>query len=238
MNLAALSETGRETTLRISEIFRSIQGEGQLAGTDSLFIRTVGCNLRCRWCDTPYTSHRPERGRHDSLDELLAHVAEENCEHVVLTGGEPLLPAAVAPFTAALRQMERHVTIETAGTVFRPVQADLISLSPKLSNSTPEGRWANRHEAKRDAPGVVRRFLREYETQIKFVVEGPDDLPEIDRWLDRYSPELSRVFFMPQARTASEYRRQEPRIRALADRRGVQFGPRLHVARWGDRRGV
>ena len=226
-------------TLRLSEIFRSIQGEGELAGADSVFVRTVGCNLRCRWCDTPYTSWNPEAGERVNIDDLADRVLSEDCRHVVLTGGEPLLAPGVVPLTHALQDAGRHVTVETAGTVFRPVAADLISLSPKLSNSTPDGPKRRRHEELRDAPAVVRRLLNEYDYQLKFVVEDGDDLPEIDRWLAGHPPaSKDRTFLMPQARTAAEYEALAPRVKALAAAHGSRFGPRLHVARWGDARGV
>ena len=231
------------TTLRLSEVFRSVQGEGELAGADSVFVRTVGCNLRCRWCDTPFTSHAPEPGERVAVGELIDRVLAEDCRHVVLTGGEPLLTPGVVPLTRALRAAGRHVTVETAGTVFRPVAADLISLSPKLSNSTPAaseaGRWADRHEAARDAPAAVARLLAGYPYQLKFVVEGGADLPEIERWLLAHPPaDRSRAFLMPQARTAEAYARLAPTVRSLAEEHGFRFGPRLHVERWGDRRGV
>ena len=230
---------GESGTLRLSEVFRSIQGEGELAGTDSVFVRTVGCNLRCAWCDTPYTSHAPEPGERVPVGELVDRILNEDCRHVVLTGGEPLLTPHAVPLTRALRDVGRHVTIETAGTVFRPVAADLISLSPKLSNSTPGGAWEDRHEAARDAPAVVARLLTDYPYQLKFVVEGPADLPEIEAWLAAHPPaDRSRAFLMPQARTAAEYESLDPRVRALAGENGFRFGPRLHVARWGDARGV
>ena len=226
-------------TLRLSEVFRSIQGEGELAGVDSVFVRTVGCNLRCRWCDTPYTSWDPEAGERLSVQDLAGRVLDDDCRHVVLTGGEPLLVPGVVPLTRALQDAGRHVTVETAGTVFRPVAADLISLSPKLANSTPGGRWKGRHEARRDAPAVVRRLLTDYDYQLKFVVEGEGDLPEVDRWLAAHPPaSKARTFLMPQARTADEYAALAPRVAALAKGHGSRFGPRLHVAKWGDRRGV
>ena len=129
--------------------------------------------------------------------------------------------------------------METAGTVDRPIAADLVSLSPKLSNSAPAGRWAGRHEARRDAPAVVSRLLNDYVYQLKFVVEGAGDLPEIERWLADHPPaDRSRAFLMPQARTAEEYARLAPTVRALAERHGFRFGPRLHVERWGALRGV
>ena len=204
-----------------------------------MFVRTVGCNLRCRWCDTPYTSWDPEAGERAGVEELVDRVLSEDCRHVVLTGGEPLLAPGVVPLTRALRDAGRHVTVETAGTVFRPVGADLISLSPKLSNSTPDGPKGRRHDELRDAPAVARRLMTGYEYQLKFVVEGAADLPEIDRWLIDHPPaEKARTFLMPQARTAEEYETLAPRVEALAAAHGSRFGPRLHVARWGDARGV
>gem|GEM_PF-2907847 len=78
------------TPVQIAEIFESIQGEGPWAGAQSLFIRTSGCNLRCWFCDTPYTSWKPE-GSAWSLDELRCRVADSSAPDVVLTGGEPML---------------------------------------------------------------------------------------------------------------------------------------------------
>lgn len=231
--------------MRFSELFHSIQGEGGLAGTPSVFVRTSGCNLHCWFCDTPYTSWEPERTRRDwqaIRDDVLAI----DCRHVVVTGGEPLLQPEVVPLTASLQEAGRHITIETAGTVFRPVVADLVSLSPKLSNSTPTeanhpggSRFAARHDALRDNPEIVRRLTREYEYQMKFVVDAPIDLEEIDRYLERYPYLLrERIFLMPQARTREELAAKTPWLKEETTRRGVRFSPRLHVERWGDRRGV
>jgi 7-carboxy-7-deazaguanine synthase len=231
--------------VRFSELFHSIQGEGGLAGTPSVFVRTSGCNLRCWFCDTPYTSWEPERTR-INLQDLLDRVLGIDCEHVVVTGGEPMLQPEVVPLTQALRNAGRHVTIETAGTVHRPVTADLISLSPKLSNSTPSeshrlggSRYAARHDRLRDNPDVVRRLTSDYDYQIKFVVDREHDLAEIDAYLDRYSMlDRSKVFLMPQARLADELAEKTPWLKGAAEARGVRFSPRLHVEWWGNKRGV
>ena len=122
--------------MRIAEIFRSIQGEGCLTGTESAFVRTSGCNLRCSYCDTPYASWTPE-GEDLSVDEIAARVDQLDRNHVVLTGGEPMLFAELIPLAARLRRSGRHITIETAGTLYLPLECDLMSISPKLSNSTP-----------------------------------------------------------------------------------------------------
>lgn len=124
--------------MKIAEIFYSLQGEGSLIGVPSIFVRTSGCNLRCRWCDTPYTSWQPE-GDERSLDEILEQVATFPGRHVVVTGGEPMIAPGIVALTQRLRARGLHITIETAGTVFAPVACDLMSISPKLANATPEG---------------------------------------------------------------------------------------------------
>jgi len=113
----------------ISEIFHSLQGEGSLIGVPSVFVRTSGCNLRCSWCDTPYTSWQPE-GEQLSLEQILEQVAGYAARHAVVTGGEPMIAPEIVPLTERLRARGLHVTIETAGTVFAPVACDLMSISP------------------------------------------------------------------------------------------------------------
>jgi 7-carboxy-7-deazaguanine synthase len=139
-----------EIPVHISEIFRSIQGEGLLAGTPAVFVRTTGCNLRCGFCDTAYASWNPT-GQHyevsDVLDRILRLISPlsdqgssrlEKITHVVITGGEPMLQPEMVPLTRALAEQGLHITIETAATLHHPVSCNLMSLSPKLSNSTPQ----------------------------------------------------------------------------------------------------
>ena len=98
--------------MRIAEIYHSIQGEGELTGTPSTFVRTSGCNLRCTFCDTPFTSWEPE-GDDLSVRRIVEAVSELGCPHVVLTGGEPMLFAELIPLCEKLRADGRHITIET-----------------------------------------------------------------------------------------------------------------------------
>src|ERR1700727_3181099 len=116
--------------MKIAEIFFSVQGEGSLVGVPSVFVRTSGCNLRCVWCDTPYTSWTPQ-GPEMTLDSILEEVKRHPASHTVVTGGEPMIAPEIAPFTEALHRAGQHITIETAGTVFAPVLCDLMSISPK-----------------------------------------------------------------------------------------------------------
>src|SRR5688500_12682923 len=164
--------------MRIAEIYRSVQGEGLLTGVPSVFVRASGCNLRCWFCDTPYTSWRPE-GRDMSIDEIVAQAEEWETAHVVVTGGEPMLFAELIPLCERLRATARHVTIETAGTLYLPVTCDLMSISPKFASSAPSAeshrRWRRRHERERHRPDVIRRLISEHEYQVKFVIDTPSD---------------------------------------------------------------
>ncbi|HET9319772.1 MAG TPA: 7-carboxy-7-deazaguanine synthase QueE, partial [Bryobacteraceae bacterium] len=161
--------------MKIAEIFYSLQGEGSLIGVPSIFVRTSGCNLRCSWCDTPYTSWHPE-GTEFSLDEILGQVEAYPARYVVVTGGEPMIAPEIVSLTERLRARGLHITIETAGTVFAPVACDLMSISPKLANSTPEGPFHGQHERLRIQPEVLQRLMARYDYQLKFVMERPEDV--------------------------------------------------------------
>ncbi len=225
--------------LLVCEIFRSIQGEGQFAGTPSAFVRTSGCNLRCWFCDTPYASWQPE-GQRLSWQEVADRLTELGCEHVVVTGGEPLLQPDVVPLTRELAGRGHVVTVETAGTVDRPVHADLLSVSPKLSNSTPRsGRWRERHERLRNRRDVVQALLARYPNyQLKFVVDRPEDVAEVDQYVQALGAPAERVWLMPQATTRFDLAEKTAWLRQEAARRGYQLSPRLQIERFGNRRGT
>ena len=225
--------------MRIAEFFHSFQGEGRFVDTPSIFVRTSGCNLRCSFCDTPYASWEPE-GDRIAWPQLLQRVLAIDCEHVVITGGEPMLIPEMVEFTRDLERAGRFITIETAGTIDRPVTAQLMSISPKLSNSTPsDGTWWKIHEQRRHQPQVIRRLVSDYPYQLKFVVDHPQDLKEIDRYLNDF-PEIAfeHVFLMPQATTREELAEKSEWVCAAAVRAGFQFSPRLHIERFGNQRGV
>src|SRR5258708_25525769 len=95
-------------SVNISEIFYSVQGEGMLTGVPSVFVRTSGCNLRCVWCDTPYTSWSPE-GTEMSLEEILAAVRQYPGRHAVVTGGEPMIAPQIVALTHALQRLRLHI---------------------------------------------------------------------------------------------------------------------------------
>lgn len=210
-------------------------------GMPSVFVRTSGCNLRCTWCDTPYTSWAPE-GRELSIDEIIAAVNPHSAAHVVVTGGEPMIAPEIAALTARLREQGLHITIETAGTVFAPVACDLMSISPKLANSTPHeresGRWAAQHERLRKQPEVLRKLIDGFAYQLKFVITSSEDLAEVEQLRRELAVPSSNVLLMPEGTTHDTVKQRGLWLAEICKKTGFRYSPRLHVDLWGDKRGV
>jgi len=228
--------------MRVAEIFRSVQGEGFLTGTESVFVRASGCNLRCWFCDTPYASWQPE-GEDLSVDQIVARVEGLGRRHVVLTGGEPMLFAELIPLARALRSSEHHITIETAGTLYLPVACDLMSISPKLSSSAPspdrDPSWAQRHQRSRHVPEVIRRLVAEHAYQFKFVVDRIEDCQEVEGYLAAF-PEIDRslVMLMPQGIDAASLARKAEWLVPYCTEHGLGYCPRRQIEWFGLTRGT
>jgi 7-carboxy-7-deazaguanine synthase len=226
--------------MKYSEIFESIQGEGRLVGTPSVFFRTSYCNLRCAWCDTPYTSWTPEN-RDISVREAFDAIHAPGIPHVVITGGEPFIQAGeLLDVCDLLGEAEHHTTVETNAIIYAPIEAQLVSMSPKLSNSSPpkDTRAFAWHESRRIVPDVIQAFLRDHNCQVKFVVDRPEDLSEIDELVDLVPIPRDVVVLMPQGRTADEVRGRMAWLAHVAADSGYRLSPRLHVDLWGTQRGV
>jgi 7-carboxy-7-deazaguanine synthase len=222
----------------VAETFTSIQGEGTLAGVPSFFIRTSGCNLRCAWCDTPYTSWEPE-GRRRSVGALATAATAAGLRHVVVTGGEPLLQRELGSLTERLALAGHHVTVETAGTLAPEFTCHLLSVSPKTANSDPKGRFRERHHALRSAYEPLAQLLtRHPEHQLKFVVQGGADLPEVLSLVERLGVARERVLLMPEGRSAGEVAARAAAVARLCLRHGFRYTPRLQLDVFGGGRGV
>ena len=208
----------------------------------SVFIRTSGCNLRCVWCDTPYTSWEPE-GKKWSVEEILGDVANYPSRHIVITGGEPFLAPELEELTASIKLLGDHITIETAATLFKPVACDLVSMSPKLTNSTPwrraKGKFAKMHETARLNFKVMQQFIDRYDYQLKFVVDQREDFDEVEKILEELeNVDSSRVLIMGQGKTKRELRDKTKWIIAACKEYGFGYTPRLHIELFGNRRGT
>ncbi len=229
----------------ITEIFPSTQGEGSLTGARSIFVRVGGCNLRCWYCDTPYASVVPE-GKDLSVEQIAARVEQlaaasedrPQIKHVVLTGGEPMLFAELIPLARAIRQAGRHLTIETNGTLYLPVECDLMSISPKLSGSGPPAgendQWPQRHEQTRQAPDALRQLIGQYPYQLKFVVDTPEDCAEVEEFLADF-PEIDRrlVMLMPQGIDQAELTEKAEWLIPYCQGHQLKFCPRRQIEWFG-----
>ncbi|HSI87385.1 MAG TPA: 7-carboxy-7-deazaguanine synthase QueE [Candidatus Methylacidiphilales bacterium] len=231
----------------ISEIFYSVQGEGALTGVPSVFIRTAGCNLRCTWCDTPYTSWQPE-GTRMSVEEIVRiAMLHSPARHAVLTGGEPMLAPSMPALASLLKQNGFHITIETAGTLPpRRIACDLASISPKLAHSTPSVEaagqaWHDRHDATRlNLPALREWIATVADYQLKFVVRDSSDLQEVRDLLDSLQMPVPpwRVHLMPEGTSMETLSGRQLPLVELCKEYGYRYCHRLHVQLFGHKRGT
>ena len=231
--------------MKISELFFSIQGEGELTGVPSVFVRTSGCNLRCRWCDTKYASWKPE-GENVTINDLLDKVCSYPARHVVISGGEPMIAKGIEEFTHLLKESGKHITIETAGTIApNGIQCDLASLSPKLSDSTPkEGdinkEWIDRHESKRLDYDILSEWVNSYNFQLKFVVSKEEEIKEIQNVISRIEGKIlpEKVLLMPEGVDPDTLRSRYDLLIDLCKENGYRLCHRLHIDLFGNTPGT
>jgi 7-carboxy-7-deazaguanine synthase len=226
--------------MRVNEIFYSLQGEGFLAGVPSVFVRLAGCPLRCRWCDTKY-AWAEDAGQDRTIAEIVEAVCKCHCRFVVITGGEPMVNFEIRQLTRELKAAEKYITIETAGIAYIPeIPCDLMSISPKLSNSVPaEAEPATIHNDSRLDLAVLGELIANYHYQLKFVVDSGNDLPEIQEVIEQtgnIDPEM--VMLMPQAATRDELLAKSPMVADMCKRTGFAFCQRLQVLLWNNQRGM
>jgi len=233
--------------LPINELFESLQGEGRLAGVPSVFVRTSGCNLRCWFCDSYHTSWEPTHAAM-GVEEVVAQVESFDADHVVVTGGEPMIHDPVVGLLEALAERGYHTTVETNGTVFREAPIDLASVSPKLASSTPtpdrdpkgDGEWAERHDARRIDLDALAALVEAYDVQLKFVVSDRGEMAEITDLVARLRDAADArirdedVLLMPEGATRERIEETRPVAAELAREYGFRYTPRLHVNLWND----
>lgn len=225
--------------MHINEIFYSIQGEGFLAGVPSVFIRIAGCPLRCQWCDTKYAWDR-KAGSEYSVEKILQTIQKWPCRFIVITGGEPMINSELPELVKQLKASDKHITIETAGIAFVPdMPCDLMSISPKLSNSNPKDpQLASKHENSRLDLAVLRELIDHYDYQLKFVIEGQIDLSEIQQTIKKTGNiNQEKVMLMPQATTRDEFISKSPIVADMCIRTGFAFSQRLQILLWNNQKG-
>ena len=210
-------------------------------GVNSVFVRLAGCNLRCRWCDTVYA--RQEKGQTSmTVAQVVGRVAEFNCSHVVVTGGEPMIVPELGGLLEQLKGCDKYITLETNATSYQPIVCDLASISPKLAHSTPwqgpDADHAENHEKSRLNVAAIQGFVDHHDYQLKFVVAGEDDLEEIEDLLQQlHGVDRHKVMLMPLGRTKRQYRHQGSLVAQMCLDKGFRYGPRLHIELWGNKKG-
>ncbi|GAA0252287.1 7-carboxy-7-deazaguanine synthase QueE [Haladaptatus pallidirubidus] len=248
---AGTGTTTQGHSLPINELFYSLQGEGKLAGVPSVFIRTSGCNLRCWFCDSYHTSWEPTHAQM-TIAEIMEEVESYDANHVVVTGGEPLVHDETSLLLDRLSDAGYHTTVETNGTLFSETAVDLASISPKLASSTPtaerdpkgDGEWAERHEERRIDTDTLAAFADAYEMQLKFVVTDESDLIEIEELVSKIRDAAdapvrdSDVLLMPEGATRERLDENRERVAELAMEYDYRYTPRLHVGLWNDAPGT
>ena len=241
----------------IGELYTCLQGEGKYIGIPHILIRVTGCRLRCQFadsfCDTPYASWKPEKGKF-TLDDIVKFYEEKDLvKHTMITGGGPTIHPELLQELCIIGKKYNHIiTIETEGSEFVQTVADCISLSPKLSNSTPKpGTWmdyANREVTEKDKR-LHEKWRCNYEAmeqliynhpdyQLKPVISSWNDLQELDYIQDELDIPNNKVWLMPEGLTPEQLKERRVWLMDICQKQGYNYSDRLHIIAYGDIRGV
>ena len=241
----------------IGELYSCLQGEGKYIGIPHILIRVSGCKLRCQFrdsfCDTPYASWKPEKGKFTLDDIVDFYEVNSQIKHTMITGGGPTShPKLLKELCRIGKDYNHLVTIETEGSEFVQTEADCISLSPKLSNSTPIpgtympyiGREVTekdrlKHEKWRCNYDAMEQLIYNHsDYQLKPVVSNEEDLEEIKTLQNILDIPNNKVWLMPEGVTDDELTKRRRWLMEYATEHGYNFTDRLHIIVYGDKRGV
>lgn len=247
--------------IKVSEIFATIQGEGINTGIPVIFIRLQLCNLQCIWCDTGYTwnwegtsfehdTKDYEQKKYDPRKEIkimtakqVVHEVEKvsankKINHIVLTGGEPLMHQKSKAFYDMINMLSYKyiIEVETNGTL---VPEDWLikyilrfNVSPKLENS-------NNSISSRERKKPYEHFAEIHNSIFKFVISNKKDLKEIEELVKKYYIPSNKILLMPEGRTDEELREKAQWLVDICIEKGYRFCNRLHAWVWdGALRGV
>ena len=241
----------------LGETYSCLQGEGKYIGIPHILIRVTGCRLRCQFsnsfCDTPYASWKPEKGKFTLNDIVKFYEDNPHIKYTMITGGGPTIHPELLQELCRIGKYYRHtITIETEGSEFVQTRGDLISLSPKLSNSTPRpGTWmsfANRevtekdkqqHEKWRCNYEAMEQLINNHpDYQLKPVISNEEDLVEVKELQKILGVPNDKVWLMPEGLVEEELNKRRRWLMELCTEQGYNFTDRLHIIAYGDTRGV
>ena len=246
-----------DKVIPINEIYTCLQGEGKLTGVPHILIRVTGCRLRCQFsnsfCDTPYSSWGPEKGKFTYQDIFEFYDDNKHIKHTMITGGGPTLHRdMLVELCHLVKEFDHYITIETEGSESVSTSADLISLSPKLSNSTPRpGTWMSylnrevteqdkeKHEKWRCNYEAMRLLLDLHpDYQLKPVISNEKDLEEIKELQKELGVPNRKVYLMPEGLEPKQLNERRRWLMDLCTKEGYNYTDRLHIIAYGDIRGV
>ena len=244
-------------TQPLGETYTCLQGEGKYIGIPHILIRVTGCRLRCQFsesfCDTPYASWKPEKGKFTLNDIVKFYEDNPHIKYTMITGGGPTIhPELLKELCVIGKKYNHTITIETEGSEFVETEADCISLSPKLSNSTPQpGTWmpfANRevtekdkqqHEKWRCNYDAMKKLIEYHpDYQLKPVISIETDLNEVEDLQNILGIPNDKVWLMPEGLVTEELNKRRVWLMELCQNYGYNFTDRLHIIAYGDKRGV
>jgi 7-carboxy-7-deazaguanine synthase len=230
----------RDDSLLLSgdKCFFTIQGEGLSFGKPAIFLRLHLCNLRCSWCDTPYTWNRqderfwsePERW---SLEKTIEEISKFPCKRLVITGGEPTLQRNALDKLIDMLDEDWKIEIETNGTL-EPTETMIkrnvqINCSPKIENSGNPKELRYRTNVLKKINGITNSIF-------KFVVNKPEDLEEIEKIIKECEIDEEKIVLMPEGITQEDIAEHGRLISELCKEKGWRLIPRLHIMLWGNTR--
>lgn len=241
----------------LGETYTCLQGEGKYIGIPHILIRVTGCRLRCQFsnsfCDTPYASWKPEKGKFTLNDIVKFYEDNLHIKYTMITGGGPTIhPELLKELCKIGKDYGHTITIETEGSEFVQTVGDNISLSPKLSNSTPiPGTWmpfTNRevtekdkqqHEKWRCNYEAMEQLINNHpDYQLKPVISDEKDLVEVKELQKILGVPNDKVWLMPEGLVEEELNKRRRWLMELCTEQGYNFTDRLHIIAYGDKRGV
>lgn len=211
-----------ESTLRITEIFYSIQGEASTSGLPTVFVRLTGCPLRCTYCDTEYAFHGGEKMQ---IAQIIEKIKAFNCPLVCITGGEPMAQPNVNMLMDILCEQGYQVSLETSGAI--DVSKVNQSVTKVIDIKTPSSNESSKNK--------VENFLYLNEKDVcKFVIGNEDDFDWAKRFIEEHLNSNPNIFLSPVTPG------MDPKVLAeliLRDGLTVRLQLQLHKYLWGDERG-
>lgn len=226
-------------TLKLSEIFYSLQGEGIDAGKPAVFIRTALCNLACVWCDTKYTwdwSHYDydREVSEMTISSIQEQISRFDTKHCVITGGEPLIQQTkLIPLLSNLKNEDYFIEVETNATILPSEMlerfVDRWNVSPKLQNSSISKQY-------REVQSCMEYYAKNSKAVIKFVICNQSDLAEVKTLVGKYKLKSQRIILMPEGNSAAEIIEKSKWLAEICQSNGYRLSVRLHTLIWSGTR--